>query len=354
MTALTALAAPARQEDDASPRPLPWRRMTWVTWRQHRTALTGMAALLGALTVYMWITGLRLHHAYDAAIACHPAGSITCSDLIGTFNTMGGFLSSGFVLQAVPALIGAFVGAPLLAREFETGTTRYAWTQGFGRVRWALAKVVLLAVVVTAAAGAVSVIFSWYYQPYFPTGNPALSIAKQVPFEASPFAPGLFDLRGVSFAAWTLAAFSIGTLAGTLIRRVVPAIVVALAVYAGLAIAAGGFLRQHYLAPLVTSRLTVPGSAWIISQQWMTVGGRPASPAALDRVLQGTQFPGKGGVPQSLSAWQYLVQHGYTQWTTYQPASRFWAFQWIEGGWLLALSVLLIGVTLWLVGRRAV
>jgi hypothetical protein len=50
---------------------------------------------------------------------------------------------------------------------------------------------------------------------------------------------------------------------------------------------------------------------------------------------------------------QCLSQHGYTQWTSYQPASRFWPFQWIEGGWLLALSALLIAVTVWLVRRRA-
>ena len=42
-----------------------------------------------------------------------------------------------------------------------------------------------------------------------------------------------------------------------------------------------------------------------------------------------------------------------TNWTSYQPASRFWPFQWIEGGWLLALSVLLIAATVWLVRRRA-
>ena len=49
----------------------------------------------------------------------------------------------------------------------------------------------------------------------------------------------------------------------------------------------------------------------------------------------------------------YLTQHGYIQWISYQPGSRFWPFRWIEGGWLLALSVLLIAVTVWLVGRRA-
>jgi hypothetical protein len=58
-----------------------------------------------------------------------------------------------------------------------------------------------------------------------------------------------------------------------LIRRVVPAMVATLAVYAGLAFAAGLFLRQHYLTPLVTRNLNVPASAWIISQ-WWTKGGK--------------------------------------------------------------------------------
>jgi hypothetical protein len=145
--------------------------MAWVTWRQHGLALTGVAALFGALAVCLWIVGVPLHHAYAAATACHPAGSIACGELISSFNGMNKVLWYGYVLQAVPALIGAFVGAPVLARELETGTFRYAWTQGFGRWRWTLAKLVLLAVVVAAAAGALSVLFSWYYQPYFAAGN---------------------------------------------------------------------------------------------------------------------------------------------------------------------------------------
>src|SRR5258707_4882534 len=86
------------------------------------------------------------------------------------------------------------------------------------------------------------------------------------------FFPGLFDLRGIGFAAWTLAAFAIGALAGMLIRRVVPAMAATLAAYAGLALAAGLFLRQHYAVPLVTSNPNVPGSAWIICHWWTKDG----------------------------------------------------------------------------------
>ncbi len=56
---MTALTVPARPREDANLRPVPWRRMAWVTWRQHRFALTGVAALLGGLAVYVWIVGLR-------------------------------------------------------------------------------------------------------------------------------------------------------------------------------------------------------------------------------------------------------------------------------------------------------
>ena len=341
-----------RPGEDASLRPVPWRRMAWVTWRQHRLALAGATALLGGLAVYLWVVGLQLHHAYAAATACHPATSAACGELIRNFNGMAGFLASGFALQAVPPLIGAFVGAPVLARELETGTFRYAWTQGFGRWRWALAKLVALAVVVAAAAGALSVLFSWYYQPYFQTGNHSVALS-----EVSPLGPGLFDLRGVAFAAWTLAAFAIGALAGLLTRRVVPAIAATLGVYVGLASAAGLYLRQHYLAPLVTSnpsKWVSPGSAWVISQQWSTGGGRAVKQSVLGQLLEAgaPRLAGKGGVPKALNSVQYVTQHGYTVWTRYQPASRFWPFQWTEGGWLLALSLVLIAATIWLVRRR--
>jgi ABC-type transport system involved in multi-copper enzyme maturation permease subunit len=324
--------------------------MAWVTWRQHRISLAGMAALLGGLAVYARYAGLQLHHAHAAATAC-TADSAACADLVTKFNSMNHVLVGGYVLQAVPALIGAFVGAPVLARELETGTFRYSWTQGFGRWRWTLAKLVALAVVLTAAAGAFSVLLSWYYQPYLATGNQNLSLT-----EASPFSLALFDLRGVSFAAWTLVAFAIGALAGMLIRRVVPAIVATLAAYTALAVVAANLLRQHYMTPLITSGVNVPGSAWVMRQWWTRGGifafaGRP--PESLLEQLCSSSPAGPLGKPSHQTFAQCLSQHGYTLWTSYQPASRFWPFQWIEGGWLLALSAILIAVTVWLVRRRA-
>ena len=268
-TQMSTLAVPARPEQDANLRPLPWRRMVWVTWRQHRFALTGVAALLGGLAVYVWIVGRQLHHAYAAATACHPAGSPVCSVLASSFQGMDVQLANGFVWQPVPALIGAFVGAPLLARELETGTFRYAWTQGFGRRRWTLAKLVLLATAVTAAAGAFSVLLVLVLPAVLRGGQPG-----PVPYRRSPRSlPACSTCAGSRSLPGRWPPSRSARLAGVLIRRVVPAIVATLVAYAGLALAAGTFLRQHYLTALVT-RQRQRARLRVVLSQWWTKGGR--------------------------------------------------------------------------------
>jgi len=308
--------------------------MAWVTWRQHRAALGGVAAFLGAFAVYLWLTGLQMHHA--EAAYCHPAGSLGCAvNFTGRYGETAIMVS--IALQAVPALIGAFAGAPVLARELETGTFRYAWTQGIGRLRWTVGKLVPLAVAVTAVAGAFTVLIAWYNQPWAAAGY------------VTPFSARVFDLLGVAFPAWTLAAFATGALAGMLIRRVVPAIAATLVVYAGLAFATAVYLRQHYLAPLLTSKPNLSRSAWVVNE-WFTKGGHYALPARGPRLFSTLRnlCPAMNTSPA-----QCLTAHGYVQWESYQPGTRFWPFQWIEAGWLLVLSALLIAVAVWLVHRRA-
>jgi ABC-type transport system involved in multi-copper enzyme maturation permease subunit len=328
--------------------------MGWVTWRQHRLALSGVVTVFGAAAVYLLITGLPMHNAYANVTACRPARSGACQQVaenfVATYQHL--VLVSAGLIQAIPVLIGAFVGAPLLAREFEAGTFRYAWTQGFGRTRWTIAKLALLAIAITIAAAGFGALFSWYVQPIIGAGGG----------NSGPLSPTVFDLRGVALPAWTLAAFAIGALAGILIRRVTPAMFATLAVWVALAVLTGTYLRPHYEAPLVTHTADSPAGALVINQGLL----RDGEPATLDMInqtlravdlqaLTPTLFhpTGPSTLPSSEDPVQYLIQHGYTQITTYQPASRLWPFQWIEGSWLLALSLLLLATTVWRVRRRA-
>jgi len=346
---MTVITLSARHKRPAA-RAVPWTRLAWVSWRQHRGVLIGAAVFLGVIAVYLAITGYQIHQAYDAlgAAGCPqvdtllprstaPVESAPCQslaqDLLSFYgSTTGPVGASGlnaqsvpFLLLAVPVLLGAFAGAPALARELESGTFRFAWTQGAGRTRWALARLALPAVMVTAAAAAFSQLFGWFYYPFFATGDSAL-------------APQYFELTGIAFAAWTLAAFAIGTLAGVLIRKVVPAIAAAMAAWAGLLLVTSLYLRRLYQAPLNVRNggHGAPGvSPWLISQWWTGPNGKTIT--SENKIIALINHP----------------QPGYTQWTTYEPGTRYWHFQFIEGGWLLVLSLLLIAAAIWLVRRRA-
>jgi hypothetical protein len=349
---MTALTTPARPGQDATPRPVAWSRLAWVSWRQGRLALIGVAVFLGALALYLLFMGLKMHGLYATVASCRPVNSAACSDAQTLFQNTYYITAevTAALLQAVPVLVGVFVGAPILARELDTGTSRFAWTQGAGRIRWTVARLALPAVTVTAATAAFSQLFEWFYRPFFVSGMD------------SRLAPQFFDLTGVALAAWTLAAFAIGAAAGALIRRVVPAMAAAMAAWAGLLAVTLLYLRRHYLAPLLDKGVGAPSRgnnpAWIMSQSWTGPNGQPVGYRSIVGLLQQapTGPPHKIGPSTyriAVDPFQWLFQRGYTEWTSYQPASRFWTFQFIEGGWLLVLSLLLIAATIRLVRRRA-
>jgi hypothetical protein len=257
---------------------------------------------------------------------------------LSTENTFAG------VLQAVPALAGIFIGGPLLARELESGTFRFAWTQGCGRLRWTVSRLVPLAVLVAAGTAALSLVISWYAQPFLAADA------------TSVFRSTLFDLRGVDLAAWTLAAFTIAALAGLLIRRTVAAMAAAAAAWGGLFAVTSIYLRVRYEAPLVVrGQASAPGGdgvPWVL-KRWMTgPDGHVLSAPAMGRaVSQARSALGTRSGPAATAHW--LARHGYITWQRVQPPGRFWHFQLIESGWLLALALVLGAATIWLVRRRS-
>jgi hypothetical protein len=341
---MTALAAAPR----VPVRPVPWTRLAWVVWRRYRTTFTAIAVVLAVLAVYLVIAGERMRSAYAAVRPCLSVRSARCGFAYQTFyNTYSQPGLVGVVLLFLPGVVGAFAGAPVLARELETGTFRYAWTQGVGRMRWAIAATVPGALAVAVIMGAFGTLVTWYNQPLFASG---ITLRLH---------PTIFPVTGVAAAGWALTGFALGVLAGLLWRRVLPALGTAFAVWFGLAFLTADVLRPHYVTPATTTRLQLPVSDRIVDQ-WWTSHGVPVSVARINQVLQPIGFQGgtggkinaQPGTANNIDPVQYLVHHGYTQVTSYQPDSRYWTFQWIEFGWLAALAVLLLAATLWTMRRR--
>jgi hypothetical protein len=342
MTAVAAVTA-------APLRPVAWSRLGWVAWRRYRTTIAATILALAAVGSYLVIDGKHIRSAYAAYVHCRPVHSAPCE--FAWQNLHDGYAQPGFLgilLLFLPAVIGAFAGAPVLARELETGTFRYAWTQGVGRTRWALTAIVPGAAAVTGVMGAFGALASWHNRPLVQAGiNPRLRSTD-------------FPVTGLAAAGWALLGFALGVVAGLVWRRVIAGLATALAAWFGLALLTADVLRPHYLTQLTTSSLRIGGRN-VTFDQWWDKGGVRVSNAEINSVLRKIGFQevsGGGkvtvhpGSQSGVDPYQYLVQHGYTQVTSYQPDSRYWTFQWIEFGWLTALAVLLLGAGLWLVRRR--
>src|SRR4051812_12231505 len=102
--------------------------MTWLTWRQFRTqgVVTALALTLAALALAL--TGLQLTHLHN--INSSADGFLTQVGS-GTYGTL--YYAALAAVIALPAIIGAFWGAPLVAHELDAGTHRLVWNQTVSR-----------------------------------------------------------------------------------------------------------------------------------------------------------------------------------------------------------------------------
>jgi hypothetical protein len=324
--------------------------MTWVTWQQYRYQAAFAAALLAALAVVLLITGLHAAAVWHSALA-QCATDNSCASLAGSNLSLANPIITTLVIatSAVPALPGLLWGAPAVATELETGTNQFAWTQSITRRRWLAVRAGWLLLATAVLAGAVSAIVTWWSGPF----NALTADAFQV---------NRFDITDIVPVGYAIFAMALGICAGTLLRRTLPALGITLAGFAGLRVLIALWLRLHYMTPVVvyyklTAPFTPAGSYLPVSQGVVGPDGRPAAldnavpnyngvplPAACVRAMQNN--------PNPQAVLPCLAAHGYQGSMTYQPASRFWAFQGIETGIFVVLAAVLIGITFWVLRRR--
>jgi hypothetical protein len=313
----------------------------WVTWRQHRAALLGLIALLGGLGLLLLGTGLSMHREWThlGLGGCPYPTDRSCSAAFTVFSARweawAQFLPR--FLEFLPLVAGVFIGAPLIARELESGTFRFAWTQGCGRLRWTAGKLLLLGTAVSALALSFSAAFSWWFGPWYPL------MGRMASGQA-------YEVGGVVFAARTLFGFTLGVLLGAVIRRTVPAMAVTSAAWLAVVWPSVLWLRPHIETPLTVPDAALPGTEqdWTISSWYQDPAGHRFSDAQLTELARQA-----GGVTDRNSFTTWLTEHGYTSWASYQPDSRFWHFQAVEAAAYGLLALLLAVATLWWVRRHA-
>jgi ABC-type transport system involved in multi-copper enzyme maturation permease subunit len=328
--------------------------MTWLVWRQHRNQAYFAAAALAAFAVLLLVTGRQMASQYHSALTSCDA-THSCGNLASTL-TLGTPLLSVLVTLTVvvPCLLGVFWGGPLVAREFETGTSQFAWMQSITRRRWLAVKVGWALLAAAAWVGAVSALVTWW-------SSPANALNQQ------NFQPGQFDIQGIVPVGYAVFAVALGIAAGALLRRTLAAMAITLGVFTFLRLVIGQDLRSHYMTALTIinkfgHHMRNPaGSYWLISQGLVSPGGQLLSTRTLGSGVAINGVP-LSEMPSACRAFAFqaspklfscLAARGYRGFfTSYQPASRYWAFQGIETGIFVLLAAALIAVSAIVVLRR--
>jgi hypothetical protein len=332
--------------------------MIWFAWRQFRTQTWITIGGVAVVAIVLAIAGQNLVHlwASSGAATCHS----NCGSAVSAFLDQ---LSRGVgdkvynvslgLMYVLPALIGIFWGAPLIARELEAGTHRLAWNQSITRTRWLTTKLTIISAATAASVGLLSWAFTaWAHHIDHATGN--------------MIRPQYFGARGIVPIGYALFAFALGVTLGMLIRRTVPAMAATLAIYIGAVVSMPLWIRAH-LAPAVNARppldlsridelLIGPNKAmevvsgvhlagaWVLTNTTITSTGHVFTGPASQ------QYCGDNQGADACMNW--LGTLGLREDLTYQPASHFWPLQFTETGIFLAVALLLAGFCFWWIRHR--
>jgi hypothetical protein len=312
--------------------------MAWVTWRQHGSQAVGALGLLVALGIGALLThvpiGSAFHH--DSLSACVPPAARTgCDIIVPHFESeFAGLVTATRFLTVLPLLAGVFVGAPLIARELEFGTYRFAWTQGVSRRHWLLSKTALLAAGTVVASGAASLVVMWWRSPFDRLGG--------------RIGPSAFDVEGIVVPAYALFALALGVLAGLVFRRTVAAMTATLVSFAATRFLVSAVIRPHVMTPLhrVVAATAASGMRgdWVLSNTLVDGGGRQITAGREELAVLHAQQAG-------IDPHTYILTLGWRRILSYQPAGRFWTLQLVEAGLFVGFAVVLIMLALWLVRR---
>lgn len=365
--------------------------MIRVTLRQFRTeGLIGFS-VLAAIAMVLAITGPHLAHVYDAfESSCKAARD--CATAPNPVLDVDKPLQNAlpFIGIVAPALVGLFFGAPLIARELETGTFRLAWTQSVTRKHWLAVKLGLIGIAAMGIGGLLTWMANWWASP--------LDAVNQ-----NRFGTLNFSLHGVAPIGYAAFSFALGAAAGVLLRRTVAAMAVTAAGFTATRLAITYWVRPNLASPVrqslplttgsgpgfvigeaqgpfylntnIQNGFQVPGTGavalrapqidipngWVYSTTALDRAGHSATSHSLFQacpVLKqisrqlGTSAPGTPGAKPDVNACIAKLSSTFHTVLTYQPASRFWPFQLAEMGIFLAAALALCGLTYWWLQRH--
>ncbi|MER7988563.1 ABC transporter permease [Streptomyces noursei] len=306
----------------------PLRGTVWLVWRRHRAALlTGILVTLAACALF----------SYQRIGLMDFLGGKTADpeSLQEEFRNRfaGAFQADIQFLQAVPLIVAAFLGAPLISSELERGTLQLVTTQSVSRGRWLASTLAVPLTLVAACTVLLSLVFQWLWSP-----------AHELVVSGDWLNSGPFDITGPVLVAKTLFLTACGIALGKLIKRMIPAmlataftVVVVNVIWGDKVLPKLGTLHD-VTHPINGDSPGVPRGAVQMDDWVATADGR----------LFGFSTCVHDAHPDACRAAKGIVNHV----TQYYDFDQMPGMQWLGAGILLALTALVLAFVVWRARRR--
>jgi ABC-type transport system involved in multi-copper enzyme maturation permease subunit len=303
--------------------------MIWLAWRQSRAQAA--LAVAATMVVVVALVATR-HHVVDVY------GDGGSRDLTGFYVWLR---LLGTALIAVPALIGAFWGAPLLTREFEDHTYRMAWTQSVTRSRWLATKLAVVAVVAVAVVAAFTLAFTWWSMPIDAVGN-RIGTAN-------------FAQRGIVPIGYALFGLALGTLVGTILRRTIPAMAATLAGFLIVRLFVQQVVRAH-LVPTESVNVASFGPSglggWILSSRTVGAAGQTVSKSTVENTLTAACNITRATEDVDAALAVCANKFGIHDIAQVHTGNQFWTLQYVELGLFVTLTAITTAACVWTLNHR--
>ncbi|MEU3712709.1 ABC transporter permease subunit [Streptomyces catenulae] len=303
--------------------------LPWLVWRRHRAALTGgiiVTVLASAFFVYEHFAVVDLVQQYGS-----QPGERASTKFGNDFGRI--FRVGAGLLTFLPAIIGLFLGAPLIAGEQEHGTIRLVTTQSVSRARWIVTTLALPLGVVTLCTTALSLSYWWMWVP-----------ARSLAFTGDWLNGGPFDITGPMLPAKSLFFAVCGIALGMLLKRLLTSMVATVVFMAAFSIVwdrvpAHLAALRHAFAPLEHEVLIASDAinmdSWVATADGTFYG--------IGTCLESTE-----GATDACRAKMGITQSV----TDYFGFDQMVGMQWRGSAILFALTALILGFVAWRAHRR--
>ncbi|MFJ9690698.1 ABC transporter permease subunit [Kitasatospora sp. NPDC101183] len=344
---------------------LPRRRFglrgpAWLSGRQERTSFLVGGAVLLAVCLWLLVLGgmissyVSAHHIEGCNLVYFPP---ECRD--GPSSGYAPVLEerfqpavwiTGWLLFALPPALGLFLGAPLLAREFESGTYRLAWTQSVSRRRWLAARLGVPLAATLLGSTVLAAVSTWWVG--------VIEGRFSVPGYYHWFTWLSRATTGPAVVGYCLLGVALGAAVGLVVRRVVASMAVTAVLMLGLrlAIDALGFLFTPARDAFAPARMAIDsgGSGATMFESGHLNTGTPLESYILENGLvssDGHRLPLPSDWTTTLADGRILCPTDACRahpdvvqaYTTYHPPGDQWPMLWTQTGLALLAGALLVG-----------